>query len=443
MRHMHATRVRVRLRAVAFMVVSMVLVAPSAASAVPRPSLDPFYAYTGSTPLEEIAPGTVLQTRTVPYHLAGVKSRIQAVQILYRSTGALGNATTNVTSILKPPSPRAGAPRVIAYGSFYDSLNRNDQPSYAIAGGVTFGGLINTAEAVLIAPFLTRGYTVAIADTQGQEANFVAGPEYGMNTLDGVRAAFGAPETGITEGAKVGLYGYSGGAIATEWAAEMAPEYAPDVNARLVGAAMGGVLVKPSTNLHYINGSQIWAGVMPMAIIGAARAFRIDLKQYFTPYGERVYERMQDDSIAEVLGQYPGLTWKKLAKPEYPVPEDVPIYVQTVNKLIMGSRGTPTIPLYIGQGAKGELEGTKGNKPGIGKGDGVMVAGDVRQLARAYCDRGVSVDYRQYNGASHVTAVATWLPASTGWLLKRFTDAPASQNCATITPGNSLAPIPE
>ncbi len=437
----HAGTLRARVHVVLLMLVAVLLVAPSAASAVPRPSLDPFYAYTDSTPLEDVAPGTVLKTRTVPYHLAGVKSRIQAVQILYRSTGTLGQATTNVTSILKPPTRRANVPHVIAYGSFYDSLNRNDQPSYAIAGGVTFGGLVNTVEALLVAPFLNRGYTVAIADTQGQEANFAAGPEYGYNTLDGLRAAFGAPETGLTEAAKVGLFGYSGGAIATEWAAELAPEYAPDVDARMVGAAMGGVLVKPSTNLHYVNGSQFWAGVMPMAIIGAARSFQVDLKQYLSPYGERVYERMKDDSIAEVLGRYPGLTWKKLAKPEYGVPESIPIYVEKVNQLIMSTGGTPSVPLYIGQGARGELEGTKGNVPGVGKGDGVMVAGDVRALALEYCSRGVKVDYRQYNGDSHVTSVAKWLPAATTWLLRRFGDQPAAENCASIAPGNSLAPV--
>lgn len=437
----HAGTLRARVHAVLLMLVVVLLVAPSAASAVPRPALDPFYVYEGTTPLADVAPGTVLKTRNVPYHFAGVKSRLQVVQILYRSTGMLGQPTTNVTSIVKPPTKRANVPHVIAYGSFYDSLNRNDQPSYGIAGGVTLGGLTSTLEGVLVAPFLNRGYTVAIADTQGQEANFAAGPEYGYNTLDGLRAAFNEPSTGLTEASKAGLFGYSGGAIATEWAAELAPEYAPDVDARMVGAAMGGVLVKPSTNLHYVNGSKFWAGVMPMAIIGAARSFQIDLKQYLSPYGERVYERMKDDSIVNVLGQYPGLTWKKLAKPEYGVPESIPIYVEKVNQLIMSTYGTPSIPLFIGQGAKGELEGTKGNTPGVGKGDGVMVAGDVRALALEFCSRGVKVDYRQYNGDSHVTSMSKWLPAATTWLLRRFGDQPAAENCASIAPGNSLAPV--
>ena len=65
----------------------------------------------------------------------------------------------------------------------------------------------------------------------------------------------------------------------------------------------------------------------------------------------------------------------------------------------MGTGGTPTIPLFIGQGANGDLEWTPGNKPGIGPGDGVMIAGDVRTLARTYCEKGTTVYYEQYASA--------------------------------------------
>jgi Secretory lipase len=115
--------------------------------------------------------------------------------------------------------------------------------------------------------------------------------------------------------------------------------------------------------------------------------------------------------------------------------------VKVVNQLIMGSRGTPTVPLFIGQGAHGELEGTSGTKPGIGEGDGVMIAGDVRSLAREYCARGVPVQYVQYDNLSHITSALPWLPAAVAWLADRFAGKPASRNCAQIAPGNSLAPF--
>ena len=416
------------------------LASASRAAAVPPPSQDPFYSYDGATPLAQIAPGTVLRTRTLPYHVAGLPLPVRAVQLLYRSTGMTGAPTVNVTSVLLPPL-RLGPPRVVAYQSFYDSLAQADEPSYAIAAGLTLGGLIPQVESLLFAPELTAGRAIVIADTEGQNADFAAGPEYGINTLDGIRATLASPATGLGGGsAKVGLIGYSGGAIATEWAAELAPSYAPDVNAKLVGASFGGVLVDPAHNLHYVDGSSQWAGVMPMAIIGVSRAFDIDLTPYLSEYGKGLYDKLQNASIVEVLGRYPGLTWTQLAKPEYATPESIPLYVETVNQLIMGTGGTPSVPLQIAQGAFGELEGTAGNKPGIGEGDGVMIAGDVRTLAREYCARGVPVSYSQYDALGHVPTAVPWITAAIPWLETRFAGQAPPQNCASIPPGNPLTP---
>jgi len=415
------------------------LVAPSARAAV-LPGQDPFYRYQGSTPLASIAPGTVLKTRSLQYHVAGFPLPIRAVQLLYRSTGQVGQATVNVTSVLKPVFSLT-TPKVVSYQSAYDSLSPNDEPSYAISGGVTLGGLLPNLEAALILPDLLQGYAVVVPDTEGEAADFAAGPEYGANTLDSLRAAIASPATGLAGTTKIGLIGYSGGAIATEWAAERAPSYAPDINRRLVGAAMGGVLVDPAHNLHYVDGSLIWSGVLPISVIGIARSFHIDLTQYLSDYGLQLYNQLQNASIIQVLGAYPGLTIAQLTKPQYQVPENIPIYVQVVNQLIMGAHNTPTTPLFIGQGANGELEGTLGIKPGIGRGDGVMIAGDVRSLAREYCARGVKVQYTQYDLLSHTTSLLPWLPAATAWLNDRFAGNPAPQNCASIAPGNSLAPI--
>jgi hypothetical protein len=421
------------------LVLGAALLAPAGATAATPPEQDPFYRYEGEAPLASIAPGTVLKTRTVPYHVAGIPLPVTAVQLLYRSTGQTGEPTVNVTSVLEPPL-RLGTPKIVAYQSFYDSLNPADEPSFAIAGGLTLGGLIPNVEAPLFAPELLAGNAVVVADTEGQSADFSAGPEYGFNTLDGIRAALASPATDLGAVSKIGLIGYSGGAIATEWAAELAPSYAPDVNALLVGATFGGVLADPAHNLHYVDGSLQWAGVIPMAVIGVSRAFQIDLTPYLSEYGKQVYDALRKASIAEVLGKYPGLTWAQLAKPEYQTPESIPLYVETVNQLIMGTGGTPTVPLQIAQGAFGELEGTSGDKPGIGEGDGVMIAGDVRTLAREYCERGVAVSYTQYD-LGHVATAAPWIAAAVPWLDERFAGKAAPRNCAEIPPGNPLTPI--
>ncbi|MBV9091973.1 MAG: triacylglycerol lipase [Mycobacteriaceae bacterium] len=404
------------------------------------PEDDLFYSYAGTAPLSGIAPGTVLQTRTVPYHILGVPTSLTATQLLYRSTSQTGNPTVNVTSVIQPLI-QPDKTRVVSYQSAYDSLNPSDEPSYAISGGFSLGGIVPNVELGVFGFFLAEGYTVIVPDTEGQRADFAAGPEYGMNTLDSVRAAFNSSTVGLPQAAKVAMLGYSGGAIATEWAAELAPIYAPDVNRRMIGAAMGGVLVHPAHNLHYVEGTYFWDGVMAMALVGIARAFEVDFTPYLSANGVRLCHDMMTKSILNVLGQYWGLKWTDLARPEYPTPESLPIYVALANKLIMGTGGTPTIPLFIGQGANGDLEWTPGDKPGIGAGDGVMIAGDVRTLAREYCAKGTTVHYEQYDALSHTTSVGVWLPNSIAWIIDRFAGRPAPQNCSSIAPGNSLAPI--
>ena len=261
------------------------------------------------------------------------------------------------------------------------------------------------------------------------------GRDGGLRRRPGVRvqharlaaAALSSPATGLAGSRKVGLIGYSGGAIATEWAAELAPTYAPDINRRLVGAAFGGVLVDPAHNLHYINGSTLWAGVMPMALIGIARAFHIDLTPYLSEYGLQLFDKLQRASIIEVLGAVPGPHLGRAGQAAVRRPPKASRSMSKLaNQLIMGTRGTPTVPLLIAQGAGGELEGTSGDQPGIGAGDGVMVAGDVRSLAREYCERGVAVQYDQYDDLSHLgsrRAVAGECAAVAGSPLRRHVPA--------------------
>lgn len=409
---------------------------PGTAAAATTP--DPFFTYAGSTPLSDYAPGTVLKTRTIPYSVVGVPVPLSVRQIVFRTTDQRGRAVAGVTSVIKPISGSTN--RVISYQSFYDSLNPEDGPSRAIAGGTNPGGLGAHLETAMMASFLLQGFAIVVPDTEGPTADFAAGPEYGRVTLDSLRAAFRATGTGIAPGARAGLIGYSGGAIATNWAAVLAPSYAPDVNGRLVGAAEGGVLVRPSANLPYVDGSLVWAGVAPMAIAGASRAFGIDFTPYLSDYGRQVFDRMQNASITQVLGAYPGLTWKQLVKPAYADPASIPVFVSAVNQLNLGSQPNPTVPMFIGQGAGGELEGTSGSRPGLGAGDGVMIAGDVRTLARQYCAAGVKVVHREY-ALAHFTSVPLWLPEATTWLTRRFATTTAPSNCATIRPGNPLTPL--
>ncbi|MGA8851033.1 MAG: lipase family protein [Aeromicrobium sp.] len=409
----------------------------------PAIAADDFHTYSGSTPLSVLANGTVLKTRTVQYSLSGIPLPLTVVQLLYRTTDAQGRPSANATSIIQPPASALTGPatQVVAYQSFYDSLNPEDGPSYALAGGNSGGTPVVHAETASVAGLLLAGHPVVMADTQGATADFAAGPEYGRATVDSLRAVLASPASNVSPTAKIGLLGYSGGAIGTNWAAVVAPSYAPDINERLVGAAEGGVLVVPDHNLDYISGSTIWAGVLVMAFVGVSRAYDVPLRDYLNERGRQLLDDLDRAPIGDVLGRYPGLTYESLALPQHQDRTTIEPYVTTVNKLNLGQAPIPTIPMFVGQGTGGEAEGTQ-EHPTYGSGDGVMLAGDVRSLARRYCDADLPVQYREYP-ASHVTTVPLWLPEAIAWLEARFdgTTSPPS-SCGSIAAGNSLAPLP-
>jgi len=400
---------------------------------------DSFYSYDGSAPLSSFAPGTVLRTRTLQYHVEGISTPLTAIQLLYRTTDALGRPSANVTTVVR--SLTGDSSKAVSYQSFYDSLNPADGPSRAIAGDVSLGGTIANFESVALSALLAQGYNLVIPDTEGQSADFAAGPEYGTDTLDSIRAATSSAATGLNSDTKFGLMGYSGGAIATDWAAALAPSYAPDVNRNLVGFAEGGLLVDPAHNLSYVSGALAWSGVIPMALIGVSRSYDIDLTQYMSSYGQQVYNQLQSASIVDALGHYPGLTWQDMAKPQYADPDSAPAFVAAVNRINLGSAPTPTVPGYIAQGDGGVFEGTFGDPAGIGTGDGVMVVGDVRALANQYCATGDgSIEYNQFDALSHVGTAAVWAPLAVSWLNDRFAGKAAPSDCGRIPAGNSLAP---
>ncbi|GAA3040881.1 lipase family protein [Kitasatospora albolonga] len=432
-------------RLLAVAVTAALAATPLAATAVPASaatasaSADSFYAYDGSAPLASFEPGAVLKTRTLTYHLVGLPTPVRAIQLLYRTTDAQGRPAANVTTVVR--SLTGDSTKAVSYQSFYDSLDPADSPSRAIAGDLSLGGLIPNAESLFLIPALTQGYNIVIPDTEGQSADFAAGPEYGTNTLDSIRAAVRSGATGMNADTRFGLLGYSGGAIATNWAAALAPSYAPDVNAKLVGFSEGGLLVAPAHNLKYVDGSLAWSGVIPMAVIGVSRSFGIDLKPYLSDYGLSVYRQLEDGSIIDAVGHYPGLTWKKMAKPQYADPNSVPAFVDAVNRVNLGSAPTPTVPGQIAQGNGGVLEGTFASPAGIGTGDGVMVAGDVRALARQYCATGNgAITYQQYNLLSHLGAAVAWAPTAFVWMNDRFANRPAPSDCGHIPAGNDLTP---
>jgi len=394
--------------------------APATSVGAPGPLLpttDPFYKWSGS--LAHDAPGTILRTRTIAFVEGGGNTPMKTAQLLYVTTDELGCRTVSVVTVFQPLDESAPTSiRLFSYQTSYDALGAQCDPSYTLKAGTE-------GETGFIMSYVNAGYTVVMADYEGEDAAYGVGQLSGYETLDAIRAAeklLGAPQVSTP----VGMLGYSGGAVATEFAAELAPTYASHLD--IVGVAEGGIPVDLFHELAYIdNPDSSWTGQIPSYLDGIARGFGIrDLDKYFTPQGAAAASADQ----TQCSGTFTGLTTEQLLKPQYQDIAKIPVFVRIFDDLIMTRAGTPRGPLFIGNGLSDST------------GDGVTVTKDVQELAYTYCHRGVPVEFHIYKGLDHSQAGTAFFDQAQAFLAQRFENQPFQNGCAAIGPSNSITPVP-
>lgn len=383
------------------------------------PTADPFYRWSGS--LAHDAPGTVLRSRPVAVTKAGASTQVKATQLLYVTTDELARTTVSVVTVLQPLHAALSArTELVSYQEPYDGLGAECDPSYSLQ----LLALHETSSVPAPLQYAAAGYTVVTADYEGEDLAYGAGQQSGYETLDAIRAAekwLRLPEASTP----VGLVGYSGGSIATEFASELAPTYSPDLD--IVGVAEGGIPVDLFHNIAYVDspGSD-WNWVIPALFVGLARGFGLhDLDQYLTARGVAAVDADQSGCV----GDFTGLTIEQMFKPQYQDFTKVPVFVRILDHLIMSRTGTPRGPLFIGNGLSDAI------------GDGVMVAKDVQELAYTYCRRGVPVELQIYEGLIHTQAGPPFLEQAEAFMTQRFERLPFRSGCSGIGPGNSIAPV--
>ena len=396
--------------------------AMAASGGPPLPSSDPFYAY--HHPLTHVAPGTVLKTRTIALGGTSAGEPTEATQVLYRTTGELGQPTVTVATIIRPLSP--GPTKILSYQTAYDALGDQCDPSYTMQKGSRPYSLGSSEESVILS-YVKAGDTAVVSDYEGERLDWIAGQESGYGTLDAIRAAEHVLRARAAK-TPVAMIGYSGGSVATEFASKLAPAYSPTLH--IVGVAEGGIPVDLFHTTRYINGSPSWSATLPATLVSLARAFHVNLGRYLSAYGMKVTNQVRHECITSFLGAYPGLTYQKLLKPKDHDIFKIPAFVRFTDHLIMSRTGTPKGPLFIGVG---DSDGT---------GDGVMVTKDDEALAHTYCKRGVSVQFHIYTGDDHTKAAIGFETAAPAFIAARLSGKSVPNGCGSVGRGNSLAPLP-
>jgi len=213
--------------------------ATGAVSPIPPPQ-DPFY--TPPSPVPAGRPGTVIRLRPVCIGDLQVPVPYRAWDVMYLSTAA-EDANGNPADYHAVPSVDTGlivepltgrAHPLIAWATAEDSDSTLKAPSYVMTQG-------SSGDNATWQWALGNGWDVVVPDYEGPGSAYSAGPLEGHGMLDGIRAAENLSSIDGLQGrrTKAGLWGYSGGAMATVWASELAPGYAPGL--RIVGVAEGGV----------------------------------------------------------------------------------------------------------------------------------------------------------------------------------------------------------
>ncbi|MTL15329.1 hypothetical protein GL307_28385, partial [Nocardia seriolae] len=370
---------------------------PDAAAVPPVPAADSFYAQPPSA--AGLAMGEVVDSRPVVVRDVPARTALESWQVKYASQDSQGRPWTTVATILKPVGG-ARTDRLVAFDPWIDALDSRCNPSYQLRAGA--GYLASTGmitEIIDLAFLLDRGYTVVVPDYLGPENQFTAAYVEGRNTLDGIRAALNFAPAGLSAATPVGMFGYSGGARGTEFAAELAAAYAPELN--LAGTVAIG-LPADITNSGWRMNESLFAGIDLVSAFGRARAYpELKLPQMFVDpdLGRQVGEMCN----AELMARYAFADGRDMTVGgRWPLAD--PQVAAVVSTLRAGALGTPNAPLYLA----------------VGSGDEVALPEDNDRLAADYRARGVDLTYVKVPGAEHITSNAVAAGPAIDWLASRL-----------------------
>lgn len=239
--------------------------------------------------------------------------------------------------------------------------------------------------------------------------------------MDNIRAALASSSfTNITSDPTIALWGYSGGSLASGFAAELHPTYAPELN--IVGAALGGTVPKIRPVIDAVN-KGLFVGLVPSGIQGLANEYP-SIQQLIDaglkPSRRADFNKTQNlclsGDILEYLGQdiYDYTNDRNIF--------DQPAAVEVMDANAMGQH-VPKIPLLVYKSV----------------GDEISPVNDTDALVETYCQGGASVEYKRDELSEHASLEITGSADGMLWLIDRMNNKPVQQGCTKSTAITGLA----
>jgi len=397
-------------RALCACVGSLLLLAAAAGTApaqpiYPTPDPDPFYA--APADIATYRPGDVIATRPLPP--LAIFPGTDITLIKFRSTNSEGKPIAATTTVLAPRKRAVDGP-LVSYQTIINALGTQCAVSHVL---YTSDPELMVREAPAYNVALQRGWTLAMPDHLGPQMSYGAARLGGQITLDGIRAVQRVARLRLAHSPVV-MAGYSGGGMATAWAAALAPVYAPEL--RIAGAAAGGVpmnMVKMLEGLGY--GRHPVFGLAFAAGLGLEREYpdRFPLSDQLNAKGMAVRRAMANSCTNGLLADGAGHGALELAKTTDMTQDPQARSVIEENSLALYTASVPNMPIF------------EWHSPI----DGLIPIDSIVHTDRRWCAAGVKVQSAAIPVPDHLTAAVLGLPQALSWINDRLGGKPAPSNC--------------
>jgi hypothetical protein len=382
--------------------------------AVLAPTDDPFY--TAPAGLSKLKPGAIIKTRSIGALNGGIQAKA-SYQLMYRTTDSLGHPSAAVSTILIPNN--ANTSRVLSYQFAEDAAWLNCAPSYLLQFGSNPGNIgSNILENDYVKDALNLGWVVSVPDYEGLTSAFTSGLQAGRATLDSVRAALSSGKlTGISPKAEYQLWGYSGGSLASEWAAELQPKYAPELNFK--GIAIGGLVPNITSVLFTIN-KTVFAGLIAGGILGLGSAYpelETYLEEQLIPSKAADFKKGASQCLGADIVQFGNKDMGTYFVDGIDALNNDAAQSVILATGVQGLHGTPRMPVYAYKAV----------------GDEVSPIADSDDLVNKLCSQGARITYVRNSQGEHLTSELNGADGALAFLKDRFNSVPVPSGCNTTT----------
>jgi hypothetical protein len=388
------------------------------------PSDDPFYQPPPG--YQHAEPGTVLRSRDVELAFLGlIPQSVAAVQLLYRTMDMNGEPEATVTTVIVPAelAPGQTCP-LVSYQCAIDAMTSRCFPSYALRRRAKALGSLSQFEFLLITAAVAEGWAVSIPDHEGILGSWGAPYEPGYRVLDGIRAALSSERLGLSPSAPIGLWGYSGGGLASAWAAEMCGDYAPELD--IVGAVLGSPVGDLGHTFRRLNGGFL-AGLPALVVAALVHVYpELDrvIKEHANEEGRALLDALEKMTTVEAVLRMANKNMGDYL--DEPLDEilSTPEVMHIFDSIKLGA-AVPTPPVLIVQAVH----------------DYLIDVHDIDELADAYSAGGARVTYHRDAFNEHICLHPLSAPMTLRWLTDRFDGRPLTEHLIRTTWPTMLNPM--